>query len=64
MHFVSIKISEQMDLLALHRACYVNQRIGVINQNRGFLIERIITFRSMLSGRLMIPQRYSKKKMV
>ena len=47
MHFVSIKTPEQMDLLALHRARsrLVSQRTGVINQIRGFLIERGITVR-------------------
>ena len=42
MHFVSIKTPEQMDLLALHRvrSRLVSQRTGVINQIRGFLIER------------------------
>ena len=47
MHFVSIKTPEQMDLLALHRvrSRLVSQRTGVINQIRGFLIERGITVR-------------------
>ena len=47
MHFVAIKTPEQMDLLALHRVCsrLVGQRTGVINQIRGFLIERGITVR-------------------
>src|SRR5215470_8648538 len=47
MHFVSIKTPEQMDLLALHRvrSRLVGQRTGVINQIRGFLIERGITVR-------------------
>src|SRR5215471_12103868 len=42
MHFVAIKTPEQMDLLALHRvrSRLVSQRTGVINQIRGFLIER------------------------
>jgi transposase len=47
MHFVAIKTPEQMDLLALHRvrSHLVGQRSGVINQIRGFLIERGITVR-------------------
>jgi transposase len=47
MHFVSIKTPEQMDLLALHRvrSRLVGQRTGVINQIRGFLLERGITVR-------------------
>jgi transposase len=40
--FVPIKAPEQMDLLALHRvrSRLVRLRAGVINQIRGFLIER------------------------
>jgi transposase len=47
MHFVAIKTPQQMDLLALHRvrSRLVGQRTGVINQIRGFLIERGITVR-------------------
>jgi len=47
MHFVSIKTPDQMDLLALHRvrSRLVSQRTGVINQIRGFLIERGVTVR-------------------
>src|SRR6266545_3499172 len=47
MHFVAIKTPEQMDLLALHRvrSRLVSQRTGVINQIRGFLIERGIIVR-------------------
>jgi transposase len=47
MHFVAIKTPEQMDLLALHRvrSRLVGQRTRVINQIRGFLIERGITVR-------------------
>ncbi len=47
MHFVAIKTPEQLDLLALHRvrSRLVGQRTGVINQIRGFLIERGITAR-------------------
>jgi transposase len=45
MNFVAIKTPEQMDLLALHRvrSRLVGQRTGMINQIRGFLIERGIT---------------------
>jgi transposase len=44
---VTIKTPEQMDLLSLHRvrSRLVSQRTGVINQIRGFLIERGITVR-------------------
>ena len=47
MRCVAIKTPEQMDLLALHRvrSRLVGQRTGVINQIRGFLIERGITVR-------------------
>jgi transposase len=47
MLFVSIKTPDQMDLLALHRvrSRLVSRRTGVINQIRGFLIERGITVR-------------------
>jgi transposase len=47
MPFVAIKTPEQMDLLALHRvrSRLVSQRTGVINQIRGFLLERGITVR-------------------
>ena len=47
MHFVTIKTPDQMDLLALHRvrSRLVSQRTGVINQIRGFLIERGLTVR-------------------
>jgi Transposase len=47
MHFVAIKTPEQMDLLAQHRvrSRLVGQRTGVINQIRGFLIERGIIVR-------------------
>jgi transposase len=47
MHFVRIKTPDQMDLLALHRvrSRLVGLRTGVINQIRGFLIERGITVR-------------------
>ena len=47
MRFVRIKTPEQMDLQALHRvrSRLVSQRTGVINQIRGFLIERGITVR-------------------
>ena len=47
MHFVHLKTPDQMDLLALHRvrSRLVSLRTGVINQIRGFLIERGITVR-------------------
>src|SRR5215468_6563555 len=47
MHFVAIKTPEQMDLLALHRvrSRLVSHRTGVINQIRGFLMERGIIVR-------------------
>src|SRR2546423_7803895 len=47
MRFVAIKTPEQMDLLALHRvrSRLVRLRTGVINQIRGFLIERGIAIR-------------------
>ncbi len=47
MSFVRIKTPEQMDLLALHRvrSRLVGRRTGLINQIRGFLIERGITVR-------------------
>src|SRR5437588_298797 len=47
MRFVAIKTPEQMDLLALHRvrSRLVGQRAVVINQIRGFLIERGVTVR-------------------
>ena len=48
MHFVTIsKTPEQMDLLALHRvrSRFVSQRTGLINQIRGFLIERGVAVR-------------------
>ena len=47
MNFVAIKTPEQSDLLSLHRvrSRLVGQRTAVINQIRGFLIERGITVR-------------------
>jgi transposase len=47
MRFVAIKTPHQMDLLALHRvrSRLVGQRTGLINQIRGFLIERGIIVR-------------------
>jgi transposase len=47
MRFVALKTPEPMDLLALHRvrSRLVSQRTGVINQIRGFLLERGITVR-------------------
>src|SRR5262245_4635725 len=57
MRFVAIKTPEQMDLLALHRvrSRLVRLRTGVINQTRGFLIERGIAVRqgpALFSGAL------------
>src|SRR5215475_1160048 len=47
MSFVAIKTPEQSDLLSLHRvrSRLVRQRTAIINQIRGFLIERGITVR-------------------
>jgi len=47
MHFVAIKTPEQSDLLSLHRvrSRLVRQRTAIINQIRGFLLERGITVR-------------------
>jgi transposase len=47
MRFVSIKTPEQSDLLSLHRvrSRLVGQRTAVMNQIRGFLVERGITGR-------------------
>src|ERR1019366_3850617 len=46
MRFVPIKTDEQLDLQALHRVRdrLVYHRTAVINQIRGFLLERGITF--------------------
>ena len=46
MRFVPIKTDEQLDLQALHRIRdrLVQRRTAVINQIRGFLMERGITF--------------------
>src|SRR6266705_6480925 len=59
MHFVTIKTPEQMDLLALHRvrSRLVSQRTGVINQIRGFLIERgIIVRQGVVPLRKALPE--------
>jgi hypothetical protein len=47
MNFVAIKTPEQSDLLSLHRvrSRLVRQRTAIINQIRGFLLERGITVR-------------------
>jgi transposase len=47
MNFVAIKTPEQSDMLSLHRvrSRLVRQRTAIINQIRGFLIERGITVR-------------------
>src|SRR5271165_831019 len=46
MRFVPIKTEDQSDLQALHRVCdrLVHRRTALINQIRGFLLERGITF--------------------
>src|SRR5713101_5250801 len=59
MNFVAIKTPEQMDLLALHRvrSRLVSQRTGVINQIRGFLIERgIIVRQGVVPLRKALPE--------
>jgi len=64
MRFVTIKTPEQMDLLALHRvrSRLVGQRTGLINQIRGFLIERGITVRQgVLPLRKALPDILSSK---
>jgi transposase len=50
MKFVATKTADQLDLQALHRVRerLVGQRTGVINQIRGFPIERGITVRQGL----------------
>jgi transposase len=47
MHFVPIKTDEQLDLQALHRVRdrWVARRTAVMNQMRGFLLERGVTMR-------------------
>jgi transposase len=47
MRFVPLKSPEQLDLQALHRVCsrLVTQRTAVINQIRGFLLERGVPIR-------------------
>jgi transposase len=59
MRFVPIKTDEQLDLQALHRVRdrWVARRTAVMNQMRGFLLERGITMRkgpSHLATRLQI----------
>lgn len=46
MRFVPIKTEDQLDLQALHRIreCLVQRRTALINQIRGFLLERGISF--------------------
>src|SRR6266853_2549359 len=64
MHFVAIKTPEQMDLLALHRvrSRLVSQRTGVLNQIRGFLLERGITVRQgFMPLRKALPEILSSK---
>ena len=65
MHFVAIKTPEQMDLLALHRvrSRLVSQRTGVINQIRGFLMERgIIVRQGVVPLRRALPDILSSSK--
>src|SRR5437016_13599721 len=52
MRFVPLKSSDQLDLQALHRvrSRLVGQRTAVINQIRGFLLERGITVRQGPAG--------------
>jgi transposase len=52
MRFVPLKSSDQLDLQALHRvrSRLVGQRTAVINQIRGFLVERGITVRQGPAG--------------
>src|SRR5437667_343481 len=47
MKFVATKTAEQLDLQALHRVRerLVSQRTGIINQIRGFMLERGIAVR-------------------
>lgn len=47
MRFVPIKTDDQLDLQALHRVRdrWVARRTAVMNQMRGFLLERGITIR-------------------
>jgi transposase len=48
MRFVPIKTDDQLDLQALHRVRdrWVARRTAVMNQMRGFLLERGITVRT------------------
>ena len=50
MKFVAAKTADQLDLQALHRVRerLVNQRTGIINQSRAFLLERGIALRQGL----------------
>lgn len=59
MRFVSLKSAEQLDLQALHRvrSRLVTQRTAVINQIRGFLLERGLAVRKGAAAlRLALPQ--------
>ena len=59
MRFVPLKSPEQLDLQALHRvrSRLVTQRTAVINQIRGFLLERGITVRQGATAlRLSLPE--------
>jgi transposase len=59
MRFVPLKSAEQLDLQALHRARsrLVTQRTAVINQIRGFLLERGLPVRQGAAAlRLVLPR--------
>lgn len=59
MRFVPVKSAEQLDLQALHRvrSQLVTQRTAVINQIRGFLLERGLPVRQGAAAlRLALPQ--------
>jgi transposase len=65
MRFVPLKSAEQLDLQALHRvrSRLVTQRTAVINQIRGFLLERGLAVRQGAAARrLALPQILSAPK--
>jgi transposase len=65
MRFVPLKSAEQLDLQALHRvrSRLVTQRTAVINQIRGFLLERGLPVRQGAAAlRLALPQILSAPK--
>ncbi len=64
MRFVPLKSAEQLDLQALHRirSRLVTQRTAIINQIRGFLLERGLPVRQGPAAlRLAIPELLSKR---